>query len=1725
MFLEHMDSVVKIFNHNHSHKLDHGVDPDKYYKKRMEARKTQAPPSSKPQGKTKTYNSTSNPESTDSSDSSKKTSGKTKTSVRISASYGAPELKKCRLCNGQHTHIYYCEQYYKADIQVDRIKVAQKLQVCFRCLRMDATINFNDRVKWVTDHAVNCQSDWVCKVDNCANRAKERQYHFTLCKWHTDENKKIQNEFIKALDQAQTKPGISFFFNTPQIYSLEPRINQFDQKDNKTSILEDVYEPSIFMLQEYTVNDRNLLVFYDSGCLGSAMSDRAAQCLNSVCVREGPTSMNVAGGKTVMIEGGDEQFLLNLVSPNTKATITALRMPQVTTPFPLWNVAQAWNQISNEYRACCPSGEDLPPAPKKIGGVEVDLMIGIRYQKYFPVQISLLPCGLGIYRSKIAAPRGEITVLGGPHPAWRNALDKIGFFGATSFFTAEARALRVEYSTIHHVHHPVQHEAADDDGDVIVEVPLGPDVPAVEQCLTQHCDKHGDLDAWIVPLDWDIDGSIYGLRQDGVRFAETELIGSEVTYRCVRCRNCNKCKQGESLETASLREEQEQYLIDQSVTFDPSTGSLTAKLPFIADPASSLRPNRYTAEKILASQIKQLSKDEQAKQDVLAAHEKLRSRGYVVPLADLSTEEQNLVTSNHDSGYIIPWRSVWKQSSLSTPCRLVFDASSKTPGGESLNNILAKGENKLIKIHNVLLRFRCQPGAFTCDVKMAYNQINLDSGHYRYQQYLWRPELDPENPVVIMVVRTLIYGVRSAGNQLFAGFEKVADDTILHYPEHTAGAEALKRDGYVDDVLHAAPSHDDAKNTAASLDFVLRRAGLAVKAYTFAGSPPAEEVSSDGVHVGLVGLLWDPVQDVLNIDVKDLFFGKSKRGVLPAVVVGDFTDALRQNFTRRNLLGKVAGVYDPIGLLTPITAGMKLDLHDLCLDKLDWDDPVPEEYLEKWVRNLNDIQALKEVKFRRTVIPPDAASLEIDLIISSDASKSIAISCVHARVPLLSGGFSCQLLIAKSKIVRYDTVPRAELRAAVMSSSLSHSVKHNLQSLYSSSIYVTDSTIVLHWLNQDERPLDTAVRNSVIEIRRLTDVTQWYHIDGVLNIADLGTRQAEISEIRLDSDWQCGKEWMRLPVHQMPIKSIDDINLSSEERRLASQESKVPVMFNVLPDLIPKVAERYRFSKYILDPNKYSWDKGVRVLGYVLRFLRSFKKSTRWSPVWFPSLPPRYKPETLCSPFLSLDIPLLSDYDLSVSENYFFYKSTLEVLEFSPDKEYRESFIVKNGIYHYVGRILDSQEISSPEDTMFDLAPLSFVRPIIDRHSPVGYSVMLYAHQTISHHRSATASLLESRSIAFILRGRDLATEVVKSCRPCGKFRSKLVEVEMGKLHQTRLTIAPVFHCVQVDLFGPINAICEHQHRSTVKVYGVVFKDPGSCALAIHVMQNYTTAAFLQAYTRFASRYGHPTELRIDEGSQLMSACKKMRISMVDITNNLSVKHQVGIKHSTCAVAAHNAHGMVERSIQEIKKLFKKLYKGQRMDILSLETCFGWISSELNNLPICIGSRVDNLDHVDLITPSRLLLGRNNRRALGGYATLTSPSRLIDQMDKIYEVWWKVWKTEKLVDFIPQPSKWKKTNEQLQVGDIVIFQKSAGDAQFGEPVWKIARVRSVDPSEDGLARDAILEYRNPDEKVLRTTNRSVRTVVVLHREKDLDVIQALEKAAQEANLQPQPATE
>jgi len=547
---------------------------------------------------------------------------------------------------------------------------------------------------------------------------------------------------------------------------------------------------------------------------------------------------------------------------------------------------------------------------------------------------------------------------------------------------------------------------------------------------------------------------------------------------------------------------------------------------------------------------------------------------------------------------------------------------------------------------------------------------------------------------------------------------------------------------------------------------------MGVKAFTFSGEKPPESVSADGVHVGLLGYLWDPKDDKIKLDIKELYLEKPKRGKLPELVKGDISQALQKSFTRRTLTGKVAGVFDPLGLASPITSKFKLDLHELCQRKLDWDDQVPGELLSTWVDNLEKIQDLRKISFNRTIIPADALNTQVQLIISVDASQDICVAAAHSRILLKDGSYECQLVMAKTKIVSSITIPKAELKGALTGAVISHIVKQNLGEQFSKCTYVTDSSIVLYWIHQDERPLQVGVRNAVIQIRRFSEPNQWFHIKTEDNIADLGTRPASVNEIDEGSEWQTGKKWMRGPEKEMPVQSMEDLTLSNEEKKIAAEEIKArDIQGHVLSTLTNKIGDRYSFSKYVVDPCVLSWPKSVRVLAYVKRFINNLKAKLKCVM-------------QRCQDSLPTS-GTLTDEEVSSAENYFYKKGTREVKQFSKPRDWKDCSYSKDQILYYTGRILDGQEVYDPESTMLDLDPLTFVRPILDRYSPVAYSIMIHCHQSVAHHMNSIATLRESRSIAFILQGRDLANEIRDSCVHCRRYKAKFIEARMGKLHET----------------------------------------------------------------------------------------------------------------------------------------------------------------------------------------------------------------------------------------------------------------------------------------------------------------------------------------------------
>ena len=101
--------------------------------------------------------------------------------------------------------------------------------------------------------------------------------------------------------------------------------------------------------------------------------------------------------------------------------------------------------------------------------------------------------------------------------------------------------------------------------------------------------------------------------------------------------------------------------------------------------------------------------------------DKLFTNGHVSLLKDLPKKQQKLIL-DQPVQYFIPWRVVFKASSISTPARPVFDCSARTPltaqatGGCCLNDLMCKGKGMSLNLIKMLLKFSIGHTAISGDI-------------------------------------------------------------------------------------------------------------------------------------------------------------------------------------------------------------------------------------------------------------------------------------------------------------------------------------------------------------------------------------------------------------------------------------------------------------------------------------------------------------------------------------------------------------------------------------------------------------------------------------------------------------------------------------------------------------------------------------------------------------------------------------------------------------------------------------------------------------------------------------------------------------------------------------------------------------------------------------------------------------------------------------------------
>ncbi|XP_073814290.1 uncharacterized protein [Musca autumnalis] len=262
------------------------------------------------------------------------------------------------------------------------------------------------------------------------------------------------------------------------------------------------------------------------------------------------------------------------------------------------------------------------------------------------------------------------------------------------------------------------------------------------------------------------------------------------------------------------------------------------------------------------------------------------------------------------SSFYLPHHAVIKPESSSTKVRVVFNASSKSTTGLSLNDTLYPGpilENDLMLM---IIRWRFYRYVFNGDVEKMYRQIWLNEHHTRFQRLVFRK--DPKASLKSFELKTVTFGVNCAPFLAIRTLLQLASDVEKDLP---LAAKILRRMMYVDDALAGAHELALAIEARDQLVCALSSAGFSMRKWTsneekiLQGLPPDHLLSGkfleieDESNAKTLGIRWNAKNDFFYFSVKPI--------------------QMKSNFTKREVLSIIASLFDPaddissLDVLTP----------------------------------------------------------------------------------------------------------------------------------------------------------------------------------------------------------------------------------------------------------------------------------------------------------------------------------------------------------------------------------------------------------------------------------------------------------------------------------------------------------------------------------------------------------------------------------------------------------------------------------------------------------------------------------------------------------------------------------------------------------------------------------------------------------------------------------------
>lgn len=985
----------------------------------------------------------------------------------------------------------------------------------------------------------------------------------------------------------------------------------------------------------------------------------------------------------------------------------------------------------------------------------------------------------------------------------------------------------------------------------------------------------------------------------------------------------------------------------------------------------------------------------------------------------------NVTASNTDRVYYLPHHAVLKPDSTTTKLRVVFNASSASSNGNSLNDLLYPGPILQPDLTVLILRWRLFRYVFNSDIEKMYRQILVNPSQTSYQRIVFRNS--PQNPPKDFELKTVTFGVNCAP---YLAIRTLLELANLHENSNPTVSDILRHYMYVDDVLGGAHTLSSALKARDELIKVLQSAGFSLRKWTsnheylLKDLPPEHLVDteflklSDSSTTKTLGLRWNAGRDHFYFRLKN----KPDRNLI----------------TKRSVLSEIAKLFDPAGWLAPKIIVAKIIMQQIWKDETNWDEDLKESTLNQWHAFLDDYLNIEHIKIPRFVDFDPSYSIELHGF--CDASEKAYAATLYIRSEY-QGSVSSHLLVAKTKVapVKFISLPRKELCGAELMANMIDSIQSQLNLRNYKLFLWTDSTIVLAWLQKPPSRWKTFVENRVSSIIEKVGSQSWYHVDSKSNPADLASRGLTVSQLMSNDLWWHGPMWLRSPHHEWP-KNIASFTTDEEAKPVRvhvthTRENDILNSFSDLP-------------------------KAMRIICYIYRFY--YRCNIRL----------RHKLSTT-EEFTRTELNnakshiILACQKLYFANEYNLLSQNLEIPRKSPLLTFNP-FLDSNGVMRINGRLSNSPMLNYEERY-----PI-----LLPYHACYTRLFLSYMHKYSLHGQNALLYRL-MRLYYYVPRLKVLIKSTISQCRKCVIEKRQKSQQIMAALPPERTTLSRPFTNTGVDFAGPFD-IKTYAGRGckVTKGYALVFVCFATKAIHLEATSEISTPSFLAAFSRFFSRRGTPSALYSDNGLAFVGAS---HILDADKTHFMSlVRRKLIDQQSFTALEWHfippgapHMGGLWEAGVKSFKKHLKRISHSQNFTFEEFSTILTRIEACLNSRPLSPMS--DNPSDLCALTPGHFLIGNsllsppepNFAEHSLSYANRWQKLKIL------YHHFARRWKEEYLKE-LHKRFKWKYPQRDYAVGDLVIIRQD----NLPPNQWRLGRIEAVIRGNDSRVRVADVRTAN-----------------------------------------------